>query len=482
MSNQNYPNISCSFHDLLPVMAWLDRILVQAVAQAQLAYGEEAATNPYRGLYIQQDDITHAFEQEVGASPFKPREENWEELFFQELSKANSLMKLHQLFHLGLFDIAVLIIALAPEIDLRYEQIYAYLQNDITRKRPSIDLSLNLLCTSASDKLLRLTHFLPDALLIHQGALQLITDPSQHRPPLLAHYLKLDEQIIRWLLGYQEIDLQLRHFCKFVKSDLPLDKLPLDVSLRQGLEVLTVEAWSRQQPLILYFHGPRGVGKQRTAATIAFRLGVSLLSVDLVALLELKLNFHTSLGLLRREVLLQSPILYLTGCDELLDRGQDNLYQQLLEFVAQNQGITIIAGKKLLQSEQSRHLNAIAVEFSLPDFAQRRTYWQANLKNKGIKLDEDQLNNLSDRYRLTPAQIEGIIDIACNQSRWINATDGNTVSDPKPSLNELFAAARMQSGQDLTTVARKILSKHTWDSIILPSNLLMQLREMSFCR
>ena len=38
-----------------------------------------------------------------------------------------------------------LLIALAPEIDPRYERLYAYLQDDVTRKRPSIDLTLNLL-------------------------------------------------------------------------------------------------------------------------------------------------------------------------------------------------------------------------------------------------------------------------------------------------------------------------------------------------
>ena len=94
-----------------------------------------------------------------------------------------------------------MLIALAPELDLRYERLYAYLQDDVTRKRPSVDLALNLLCPSAAVKLARRMHFAPDAPLIRHGLLHLIPDPNHIQPPLLAHYLKLDEQIVRLLLG-----------------------------------------------------------------------------------------------------------------------------------------------------------------------------------------------------------------------------------------------------------------------------------------
>ncbi|ABG51415.1 AAA ATPase [Trichodesmium erythraeum IMS101] len=36
-----------------------------------------------------------------------------------------------------------MLIALAPEIDLRYDRLYAYLQDDFTSKGSSVDLALN---------------------------------------------------------------------------------------------------------------------------------------------------------------------------------------------------------------------------------------------------------------------------------------------------------------------------------------------------
>ena len=41
-------------------------------------------------------------------------------------------------------------IALAPEIDLRYERLYAYLHDDVSRRHPSVDLALNLDCGAGS--------------------------------------------------------------------------------------------------------------------------------------------------------------------------------------------------------------------------------------------------------------------------------------------------------------------------------------------
>jgi hypothetical protein len=64
-----------------------------------------------------------------------------------------ALPHLARLFALTPFDIDTLLICMAPELDLKYEKLYAYLQNDVTRKHPSVDLILHLLCPSLEDKI-----------------------------------------------------------------------------------------------------------------------------------------------------------------------------------------------------------------------------------------------------------------------------------------------------------------------------------------
>ena len=63
-----------------------------------------------------------------------------------------ALPRLAMLFELAPFDMDALLICIAPELDLKYEKLYAYLQNDVTRKRPSVDLILRLLCRSLQEK------------------------------------------------------------------------------------------------------------------------------------------------------------------------------------------------------------------------------------------------------------------------------------------------------------------------------------------
>ena len=47
-------------------------------------------------------------------------------------------------YGLSYFDLDVVLLALAPEVDLRYERVYAFLQDDVSRRRPTVDLALNL--------------------------------------------------------------------------------------------------------------------------------------------------------------------------------------------------------------------------------------------------------------------------------------------------------------------------------------------------
>ena len=42
-------------------------------------------------------------------------------------------------------DLAALVLVFAPEVDVRYERVFAYLQDDVTRKRPTLDLLAGLL-------------------------------------------------------------------------------------------------------------------------------------------------------------------------------------------------------------------------------------------------------------------------------------------------------------------------------------------------
>ena len=120
---------------------------------------------------------------------------------------------LAHLFDLTPFDVDALLICLAPELDLRYERFYSYLQDDVTKKRPSVDLVLNLLSPSFAAKLALRQRFTEAAPLIKHRLLYLFDDPSHQQPPLLSKYLKADERVVRYLLDQDDIDPRLHALC-----------------------------------------------------------------------------------------------------------------------------------------------------------------------------------------------------------------------------------------------------------------------------
>ena len=62
------------------------------------------------------------------------------------------LPALGRLFGLSRVELQIVLICLAPELRRRYDRLYAYLQDDITRQRPSTDLVLDLLCSDETDR------------------------------------------------------------------------------------------------------------------------------------------------------------------------------------------------------------------------------------------------------------------------------------------------------------------------------------------
>ncbi|NES22145.1 MAG: ATP-binding protein [Symploca sp. SIO3E6] len=462
------------FDDLLLALQRLDKLLEQAVIKAQTVYGSEAANDPYRGLRIAHDEVQQILERQPGRPLFAVSTESAQ-------PNNKSLNWLQQTFGLSEFDLEIILITLAPEIDLGYERLYAYLQDDVTRRRPSMDLALNLLCPSAEAKLLQRSHFAPDAPLIKYDLLHLIPDPHQGSPPLLSHYLKLDNQVIHFLLQQKGLEPHLVSWCQLVADPAVEDKLPIRNEIKQILPKLATQAQKISQPLILYFYGLYPTEKSRSAIALAAQLNRRLLIADLAQALAIKEDFDHLLKLLFREASFHDAILYLDNLEALQTKEQHLLSKNLVDRLAEVKDVVILSGTQSLMATLTDIQGVITVTFPLPDFAQRRVYWQANLETKEIALSDRDLDTLANRFRLSSAQIAGAVTNACNQALWQAASELEELpldNIIKPTLNDLLLAARDQSSNNLTELARKVKSKYSWEDIVLPTDQLAQLQEI----
>src|SRR5262245_2591441 len=131
--------------ELFTALRRLDQLLERAVVAANEAFGPEAQLDRFRGLHISPEEVERLLARDPAAPTFHIYSPEPEGSFSYE--ETSRLAWIADSYGLSQFDLDLLLVALAPELDLRYERLYAYLQDDVTRKRPSIDLTLNLLCS-----------------------------------------------------------------------------------------------------------------------------------------------------------------------------------------------------------------------------------------------------------------------------------------------------------------------------------------------
>jgi hypothetical protein len=193
---------------LLAELEWVDLLIQVQVAKARKIHVDD---EQFRGLYISEQELDALLRQPVGQprwyqvnSSVDQPESALKELKQQiDLRKQKTLRQgielrldsLRQIFRLNPYEIDVLLICLAIELDLRYERLYAYLQDDVNKKKPSVDLVLNLLQLSAAEKLKGLQSFYEHAPLLNNNLVVFSSDPAQPDQPLLAKSLKLNTRI-----------------------------------------------------------------------------------------------------------------------------------------------------------------------------------------------------------------------------------------------------------------------------------------------
>ncbi|MCM8598989.1 MAG: ATP-binding protein [Candidatus Accumulibacter sp.] len=473
--------------ELLPALQRIDRLLQAAVDVAQRVYGREAASDPYRGLYVADGDAGRLLGTALGQPLLQAA--GAELPLAAACADGSRLRRLQRTFALDAFDLDLLLIALAPELDLRYQRLYAYLQDDVTRRRPSVDLVFNLLCRSAVDKIAMRTRLAATAPLRRHGLITLFADAQQLPPPLLAEYLQLDPLLTAYLLGEEVFDPARLPFCELIAGAATWsDAWPVADEIRRALPGVLAGTCAGGRPPSLprfprvHLRGSRGIGKRQVAAAIAGQLRTPLLVADLAHFPEPPAEFAAFVGTLLRTALLTGATLYLTGADRLLGDPGFAAWAVLRARLAAHAGAVVLAGTQAWTA--SGEAGEAFYEVVLPALTdvQRLACWRARLAAAAIALPADEVESLAGRFRLTPEEIAATIAAATHRARWRSAAqDGAPASgaaDARVSSEDLLASARAQSGHLLRDLAREVSPRYRWEDIVLPADQFAQLQEI----
>jgi AAA+ superfamily predicted ATPase len=383
----------------------------------------------------------------------------------REAGETLRLERLAATFGLDQFEVDTLLICLAPTLDLRYERLYGYLQDDVTRKRPSISLILDLLCPPGAERTARLAYFTGDSPLFRNHLLDRITETGSGKLPTLSHPLVLDESIMAWLLGRYQPHTQLGPYATLSWPE----ESQGDLLLAGGTAKHVLPLLSASPAPVVAFYGPDESSQAATARLCAASLGRALLRVNLEGMIAEGQDAGQALSLALRDARLTGAIPYLAKWDTCLSNADSGeLPPEILHTVCVYPDIVITSGQTMWQPRGiDRERPVLWFKFPVPAYSQRTALWEHFLGEP--VLDESDLHLLAGQFALTSGQIRDAVS---------SARDASTQHQRPLESQDLFGAARAHSNPNLSSLARKIEPRYTWEDIVLPEDALMLLREI----
>lgn len=469
--------------------------------------GEES--QKLSGLFISEAEV-NLITQAIccGSETYKTQGLRSEEIEVWESTinrkKAESLkrgieLRLHtlsELFSLTPFETDVILIILAPELDGRFDKLYAYLQNDLTKKQLSVGTILELLYTSIDEKLEAREYFSPSAPLLRNRLISLVGDSMDANPPLLSRFIKLDERIAAFLLNSNGTDPKISRFSTLIKPERSFYDLIVPKYQKNCLLEAVKQKIEENSRLMFFFYGPSGTGKKLAAEACCRELGVNLLLADADSFP--KGGEGEALSLVFREALLQKGAVFLDNFDVLWSRspqGQEadfgfsghgnsgsglsssSLHGSSLSSIVRQldsfPGTIFLSAGQLWEPGSALKNNVfISCAFPLPAFAERKQLWKLCLENSESSCSEADIEDLASRFRLSGGQIKDVVSTA----QGFAASGGRNKAIL--TTEDLYRACRNRSSLKLNSLARKINPRRKWQDIVLAPAIKEQLEEI----
>jgi SpoVK/Ycf46/Vps4 family AAA+-type ATPase len=518
LEQEHYKN---SLDHILHELKWLDLQLANGVFKFRNRQGGQEL-NEYSGLYITDNEIDNALKPgTIDKCSTYPENlqaiiQETEESIKTRLESTLkfginlSLIQLSKRFELSLFETRIILFCLAPEIDSKYERIYAYLHNDVTKRRPTMGLILDTFCNSIEEKARFRKYFMQSSKLFKFSLLKFKGlkdgDISWH---MLSSPIHIDEHITSYILNNQDkLDWRIEPFATLLKpwenderslsnqffifNDLKKRILSIVKKRSQNSNITNLKS----QKTILYFIAPNGTGKKTLAKEISRELGLPLMIADLSRSESYKADFEDMMALLFKELIIQNAILFIdnfnyiwkneTIIDSELEIRSSNSklstdYDMKLNILLRNiesspQQIIILSGESELPLDRFGY-RQYPITIKLPEFSYvtRKNLWSESLND--YDLDEDvNIDDLSTKFHFNAGQIKNALLDVNNAHLLKNGHDDNIRSHITSS--ELYEACRLQSSRRISSLAKRLDLDYTLEDIILPPDKKRQIVEI----
>ncbi|HLX34133.1 MAG TPA: ATP-binding protein [Candidatus Limnocylindrales bacterium] len=447
-----------------PVDRSLDDLLARLMLveeRVRAAVDRRRATDPdpddrFRGLYLSHQRAAELLDRSpAGSAPgdgasatvrraadLDARSAAWE-----GAGDRVGLRELIRAFELDPIDTDLLLIALAPDLDPRFELLYGYLNDDVTRRRTSIGLALEIAGLSPVDWQAR-RRLGPSGRLVRGG----LVEVDDRDRPFLGRPLRVPDRVTAHLLGDRTPDPALAEVIDDVPPTPWLRSRPLERALLDGLGPVYVRQRDVQAGTSI-------------AASAAVAAGAPYLLIDLARLAAAPRPVELATVAIR-EARLSAAVLIVAPVEAVLDRCREIIGQ-----LTEARWPVVVVGDRVWDPGWSRAVPLLLDAASIPT-ADRLGEWQAALDRHGVEGNghtPDWLHAAAP-FHLSPLQVE-----RAARAGWLRAR----AEERELEAADLQAGARAQNAAGLDRLAHRIVPTASWPDLVLPPEVTSQLGELA---
>jgi DNA polymerase III delta prime subunit len=412
--------------------AWLDAAIHREILRLRARY--ELSLDEFRGLYVSDEQVDRLIQEnlrEVGT--IGEIDDHCQSLL--EQARSDSPMgRLQSEFELSESAIAALFVAYAPELDLKYQTLFAYLNNDVTKKCPTVELLQRLSEVSNSE-------ISTNSTLFGEGLLETSGNFSHWSTAAV-----IVSPPVREFLG----DIEPESYIAGIPKD------PLAIAIKaEMLDTLVIERGIGGDPLA------RAREISRECGTQVMPFGEELSE-------DFSRRFREALlsARLRQTAIYFEPEVF--GLDteappspEKKLRLQKALTWPVVKFFA-------VDGRSSWRP-LFEHADHETISLKPPEPGAREEAWREALNEKGVRANKEDLATISRLFTLYEPQIERAASYIARRTPRKQVATWQLLSE----------AARRQCTTSLDAFAKRVEPIHGWEHLILPKPTFQRLKEFA---
>ncbi|WP_448002669.1 ATP-binding protein [Agromyces bauzanensis] len=400
--------------------------------------------DPFRGLYLSDEMVDRLLAGVPGVPDWSDASARLAETeqgadMAEAAGHPLRLRRLADAFGLGPIDVDLLVIALAADLDPRFERFFGYLNDDVGRRRPSVSVALDLCgvpLTSAADRARLISGPLVS------GGLVIVEDEDR---PLPGRAVRVPDRVVGHLLGDDTPDRALDGVLREPSAVEWGDASRVKQALAAGIRIIYLRESATGSGEAVAVRGVRAQGLG------AVQLDLVRLGADHEAIALARLAVREAR--LRGFGLIASPV---TG----------DTPAALVGTLADSPQPTIFVGDSTWEPDWFRELPAMA-DVEPTTTQERAQLWRRSLGPAADGLD---VAEATGPFRLRPEQVQRAAATARTQAA-LSATGVVTAE-------HLAAGARAENASALDRLARRVSPRVGWEDLVLPPGPLDALHEI----